>query len=555
MAVRVARVARITRFTQSGPRRAMSRAGATSSTIRNTDDAMLLETTNTAGFPVLSLTVFAPLAGALIVALLPRRHGALCHAIGMFTAGVTLVLSAILLALYDTRWRYIPNRSGFQLADPAGRPAEWLPGGITFQLGVDGIAVVLLALTALLVFVALIFSFGSIRSRSREFVVLMLVLETGMLGVFSALDLFVFYVFWELVLIPMYLLIGVWGGKGRVYATFKFVMYTLAGSALMLVAIVALVAASGSPSFHFFDVASALRTQPLEPWLQAALFGAFCLAFAVKVPLFPFHTWLPYAHVEAPTAGSVILAGVLLKLGAFGFLRYALPLFPDIGRAVVPWAMGIAIVGVWYAAWVAFAQPDMKKLVAYSSVSHLGMVMLGIFALNGVGISGGVLQMVNHGLSTGALFLLVGMLYDRAHTREIDAFGGLWRHMPRFSAAFLVVTFASIGLPGTNGFVGEWLSLLGAFSVRPVYGALGAFGVVLGAAYMLKMYERVFFGPASELSAGMRDLTGREMAALAPLLLLIFWIGLYPETFLEPIRSSATAWVDMIAGTAEFAAR
>ena len=514
---------------------------------------MLLSTVNESGFPLLSLLVFLPLLGAASLMLLPRRHDALYHATGIFTSGAVLTLSAIVLFTFDTDWRLRTGGSAFQFADPAGRPAAWLPGGITYQVAVDGLSAVLVALTALLVFLALIFSFGSVTQRVREYVALMLVLETGVLGVFVALDLFLFFVFWEATLVPMFLLIGIWGGGGRVYASFKFALYTLAGSALMLVAIVALAHLSESRSFHFFHLLEAVPAARFAPGLAMAFFLAFAIAFAVKVPLFPFHTWLPFAHVEAPTAGSVVLAGVLLKMGTYGFVRFAIPLFPDAARAAVPWAMGLAIAGIIYGAFVAFAPTDIKRLVAYSSVSHLGVVMVGIFAMNVEGWSGGVLQMVNHGLTTGALFLLVGMLYDRAHTREIAAFGGLWSHMPRFSAIFLIVMFASIGLPGTNGFVGEWLSLLGAFQAGPVYGVLAALGIVLGAAYMLWMYQRVFFGPPSELSAGMRDLDGRELVLLAPILVLIFWIGVAPGFFLGPIEVGSSAWVDLIAGAAEFA--
>jgi NADH-quinone oxidoreductase subunit M len=331
------------------------------------------------------------------------------------------------------------------------------------------------------------------------------------------------------------------------------VLYTMAGSALMLVAIVALGAVTGSPTFAFSDLLD--RAGALAPGLQLAFFAAFALAFAVKVPLFPFHTWLPDAHVDAPTAGSVLLAGVLLKLGSFGFLRLALPLFPAAAQAAVPWVMALAIVGIWYGAWVAYAQRDVKSLVAYSSVSHMGIVMVGLFALNTVGISGSVLQMVNHGLVTGALFFLVGMLYERAHSRRISDFSGLWATMPRFSALFLVVLLASIGLPATNGFVGEWLSLLGAFAASPWYAVPAAFGVVLGAVYMLWVYQRLFFGPANPLAETLPDLSGRELAVLLPLVALIFWIGLYPDSLLGPIGESSQAWaVWMARGQAALAA-
>jgi len=542
---------------------------------------MLFNTSNALGFPVLSLTLFLPLVGALGLLLLPRRHDALYVAWGTFVAGTTTVLAGILWLGYEVDWPFTTTLANFQFADPARGPLPWLPGGVTYQVAVDGIAVVLVFLTALLTTLALAFSLGSVRTRVREYVALLLVMETGVIGVFVAMDLFLFYVFWEAALIPMMLLIGIWGGKERLYAAYKFVVYTIAGSALMLVAIVAAKELSHAASFHYFDLMHALAPLPgvgsapgipvptsgagasiitlfgldlphAALAIRIAIFLAFALAFAVKVPMFPFHTWLPDAHVQAPTAGSVLLAGVLLKMGTFGFIRWAMPLFPDAAMTVAPWLVALALVGIWYGAWVAFAQTDMKSLVAYSSVSHMGLVMIGILAIQPVGMAGGALQMINHGLSTGALFLLVGMLYDRAHTRDIAAFGGLWSSMPRFSAVFLVVTFSSIGLPGTNGFVGEWLSLLGAFQTRPLWGILAAFGVVFGAAYMLRLVQRVFFGPPSELSRSMPDLTGREMVVLAPLVILIFWIGLYPRPFLAPIEASGTSIVEtMRQGVAE----
>ncbi|MEO8083780.1 MAG: NADH-quinone oxidoreductase subunit M [Ardenticatenales bacterium] len=545
---------------------------------------MLHQTSNVLGFPLLSLTVFLPLVGALGLALLPRRHDALYLAWGVFVAAVTTVLAGILWLDYDSTWPFIAKSSNFQFADPALGPAAWLPGGMTYQVAVDGIAVVLVLLTALLALLALAFSFGSVRTRVREYVALVLIMETGVLGVFAAMDLFLFYIFWEAALIPMLLLIGIWGGKERLYAAYKFVVYTIAGSSLMLVAIVAAKGLSHATSFHYFDMIHALAPLPGMPvpagiplplsgpipWIVSALhvdaglavlglriafFLAFALAFAVKVPMFPFHTWLPDAHVQAPTAGSVLLAGVLLKMGTFGFIRWAMPMFPDAAYVAGPWLVALALIGIWYGAWVAFAQTDMKSLVAYSSVSHMGLILVAILAIRPVGMAGGALQMINHGISTGALFLLVGMLYDRAHTRDIAAFGGLWSSMPRYSALFLVVTFSSIGLPGTNGFVGEWMSLLGAFQRNPVWGIFAAFGVVFGAAYMLRLVQRVFFGPPSDLSRTMPDLTLRELAILAPLVVLIFWIGLYPRAFLEPIESSGTAIVEtMRQGLAEVVA-
>jgi NADH-quinone oxidoreductase subunit M len=367
----------------------------------------------------------------------------------------------------------------------------------------------------------------------------MLILEIGMLGAFIAIDLFLFYVFWELMLVPMYFIIGVWGGTRRIYAAVKFVVYTMAGSLLMLVAIIYLATRHAQVSQVLtFDLLQIYNTHlPLrEQWL---LFLAFALSFAIKVPLFPFHTWLPDAHVEAPTAGSVILAGVLLKLGTYGFLRFAMPLFPDAALAAAPIFIALAVVGIIYGAVVAMMQADIKKLVAYSSVSHLGFVMLGLFVLNVHGLQGSIYQMLNHGLSTGALFLLVGMIYDRRHTRLIEEFGGLWKQVPVFSTLLLVVTFSSIGLPGLNGFVGEFLILLGAFNATPPWTAAAATGVILGAIYMLWMFRRVIFGPLTNPeNQKLQDLNARELCLIAPVLALILLMGLYPQPFLSRMKPS-----------------
>jgi NADH-quinone oxidoreductase subunit M len=351
-------------------------------------------------------------------------------------------------------------------------------------------------------------------------------------------------VFWELTLLPMVLLIGVWGGRRRVYASVKFLLFTLLGSALMLVAIVALVHAANSATFRLVDV---LAQPPLERPIQLWLFAAFALAFAVKVPIVPLHTWLPDAHVEAPTGASVLLAGVLLKLGTYGFVRLGLPLFPEAAHLAAPLFVGLGIAGIWYGAWLAFAQSDVKKLVAYSSVSHMGLVVAAVFAANSIGLAGGVLQMVTHGVTTGALFLLVGVLYDRAHTRELADFGGVWRKMPIFSAVLMLMALASIGLPGLGGFVAEWLSLAGAFRANPWYGALAAFGMVLGAAYMLWMLQRLLFGAVGEAAEKLHDISGRELAALLPLVVLIVWLGVHPRTFLAPIDAAATQWSTLVA--------
>jgi NADH-quinone oxidoreductase subunit M len=376
-----------------------------------------------------------------------------------------------------------------------------------------------------------------------------------MLGVFVSLDLFLFFVFWEAMLIPMYLVIGVWGGGNRIYAAVKFVLYTMVGSALMLVAILALYYQHGAATgVYTFDV-PALARWVLPPGLgQNLMFLAFALAFAIKVPLFPFHTWLPDAHVEAPTAGSVILAGVLLKMGTYGFLRFCLPLFPDATVTFAPLVFALAVIGIVYGAWVSTVQPDLKKLVAYSSVSHLGFVMLGLFTLNQQGLVGGVIQMVNHGLSTGALFLMVGMIYERRHTRLIAEFGGLWKVIPAFSALFLVVVLSSLGLPGLNGFVGEFLVLVGAFRVSPWLAAVATTGIVFAAVYLLWMYQRVVFGEVTrEDNRRLTDLSPREWAVLAPVLLFIVWIGVYPAAFTGKTEATIAALLAQVESKASVA--
>jgi NADH-quinone oxidoreductase subunit M len=380
----------------------------------------------------------------------------------------------------------------------------------------------------------------TIHDKVKEYFFFMLALETGMLGTLVALDLFLFYVFWELMLVPMYFLIGVWGGQRRLYAAVKFVIYTMTGSLLMLVGIIFLATrnyqVTNTLTFNFQQLAN-LRLPFAE---QMWLFLAFALSFAIKVPLFPLHTWLPDAHVEAPTAGSVILAAILLKMGTYGFIRFAIPLFPEAALAAAPYIIALAVVGIIYGAMVAMMQDDLKKLVAYSSVSHLGFVTLGLFVFNLQGAEGAVYQMLNHGVSTGALFLIVGMLYDRRHTRMIADFGGLWKQVPLLSAVFLLVTFSSIGLPGLNGFVGEFLILLGAFQASPAWAALAATGVVLGAMYMLWMLRRVVFGPlARPENRTLKDMSAREIALMAPLVALIVFMGVYPQPFLSRMKGSA----------------
>jgi len=422
---------------------------------------------------------------------------------------------------------------------------RWLPEfGVQYLLGVDGVSLFLVLLTTLLTVLVALAAFGDVHKRVREYMILMLVLETGMLGTLLALDLILFYVFWEVMLVPMYLLIGVWGGPRRIYAAIKFALYTMFGSLLMLVAILYLAGlhrqATGAFSFDLLK----LYDLSIEPSTQLWLFAAFALAFAIKVPMFPLHTWLPDAHVEAPTGGSVILAGVLLKMGTYGFLRFAWPLFPTAAAEAAPYIMAIAVIGILYGALVALVQPDLKKLVAYSSVSHLGFVMLGIAAMNVEGVSGAVFQMLNHGLSTGALFLAVGAIYERRHTRQIADFGGLWKIVPVYSVFFLIAMLSSVGLPGLNGFVGEFLCLLGAFGRDPRFVAPAVLGVVLGALYLTWMYQRVIFGPVThEENRALADLSPREIAVFAPILALVFFMGVYPKPLLARMEPSVAAIV------------
>jgi NADH-quinone oxidoreductase subunit M len=482
------------------------------------------------GMPILSLVTFLPLLGALLVMLTPASRAGVVRGIAFGVSALTFFVSIPIFTMFDS------TRSGMQFVERL----EWIPSlGITYFLGVDGISVLLIVMTTFLSAIAILSSFSSITHRVKAYYATLLALETGMIGVFAALDLVLFYVFWEAVLIPMYLIIGVWGGPRRIYAAVKFILYTVAGSLLMLVAILYLYHAYHAATGEFtFDLLKLYET-PLARTAQLWLFAAFALAFAIKVPMFPFHTWLPDAHVEAPTAGSVILAGVLLKMGTYGFIRFAMPLFPDAAREFAPLIVALSVIGILYGALVAMVQPDMKKLVAYSSVSHLGFVMLGLFALNTQGIQGGVIQMVNHGLSTGALFLAVGVIYERRHTREIKEFGGLAEVVPWFAAFFLIICLSSLGLPGLNGFVGEFLVLLGAFRVWPVVAAISALGVILAAVYLLWMYQRVMFGPVTnEKNRGLRDLTGREFWTLAPVLLFILWLGVYPNPFLRKLDGS-----------------
>ena len=488
--------------------------------------------------PLLSIVLFLPLFGALILLFIDRRHE------DAFKYG-SLVISAIdffvSLPLY---FSFDPGTGGYQFVERFPWVEDY---GISYFIGIDGISLFLVLLTNLLSVLAIASSFSFIRDRVKEYYILMLFLQTGMLGVFVALDLFLFYVFWEAMLVPMYFIIGIWGGEQRIYATIKFVVYTMAGSLLMLVAILALYFIhQGATGIYTFDLLELSRVV-VSPKAQLWLFLAFFLAFAIKVPMFPFHTWLPDAHVEAPTAGSVLLAGILLKMGTYGFLRFAIPLFPKAAYDLLPIIVALALIGIIYGALVAMVQPDVKKLVAYSSVSHLGFVMLGIFTLNVMGIEGAILQMVNHGISTGALFLLVGILYERRHTRMIDEFGGLSTPLPMFAAFFMLVTLSSIGLPGLNGFVGEFLVLLGTFRFEKVYAIIAAVGVVLSAVYMLWMYQRVMFGKVTKPeNEGLEDLNVREFLYLVPIALSILLIGVFPGLFLRKMDASVEELIKQV---------
>ena len=479
---------------------------------------------------LLSALIFAPVVGALAVALVPRRLARVHKLVGVATAGAVFLLSLRAVALFQAR-------TGMQLEVRR----DWLPSyGISYHLGIDGLSLWLVVLTALLTPLALLGSWRGIETRVREFQIFTLLSEAGMLGVFCSLDLVLFYVFWEAMLVPMYFLIGIWGHERRIYAAVKFFLFTMAGSVVMLVAFLVLYFASGHATF---DLPRLLET-PVGPGLQMWLFAAFGLAFAIKVPLVPLHTWLPDAHVEAPTAGSVLLAGVLLKMGVYGFLRLAIPLFPVAAARFAPWIALLAVIGIVYGALVALVQTDMKKLVAYSSVSHLGFVMLGVAALTPTAVVGSVYQMLNHGVSTGALFLLVGMLYERRHTREIAEFGGLKSVMPRFAAVFLLIGLSSMAVPGFNGFVGEFLILMGAWSLGWGYVAVAALGVILAAAYILWMIQRVFHGEVTNpKNAALPDLSLREMSVIIPLVVLALLMGIASPLITRTIEPSASQMV------------
>ena len=482
-------------------------------------------------FPILTALIALPIVGAFALLAFKDDHE---HEsiIRNAALGVSLLVFAVTLLLWA---QFDSSSAEFQRVE---RHA-WIPAfGISYAVGVDGISLLLIVLTGFLTPIALLCSWESVHKKLRAFCMVVLLLESAMIGVFVSLDLFLFYVFWDAMLIPMYFLIGIWGYDRRVYASIKFLLYTMAGSVLMLLAILGMAGLYATATGHYSFDLLALYTLTVPSHLQFWFFLAFALAFAIKVPLFPFHTWLPDAHVEAPTAGSVILAGVLLKMGTYGLLRFAFPLFPEAAAYFAPYLALLAVIGIIYGALVAMVQPDMKKLVAYSSVSHLGFVVLGIGSMNTQGVQGAVYQMLNHGISTGGLFLIVGMLSDRRHTRLISEYGGLKHVTPRLVAAFLIITLASIGLPGLNGFVGEFLILLGAFAWNPTLAAFAATGVILSATYMLWMFQRVNYGPITEKNKALPDLKPREWALLIPVIALSIVMGVLPNLFLKPMAPS-----------------
>jgi NADH-quinone oxidoreductase subunit M len=485
--------------------------------------------------PLLSILTFTPLIGAILLLFVNKNSHGVLRTVTMAVSVVTFVLSLPLITGYNGPETAAGNIGGFQFLENV----PWIAAGpfqMNYHLGIDGISLWLVILTTFIMPLAILSTYTAVQVKVKEYMICLLLLEVGMIGTFVSLDLFLFYIYWEVMLIPMYFMIGIWGGQNRIYAAVKFFIYTMIGSLLMLVALIVLYFKAGGGDFNilrFYDLT-------LDPASQTWLFLAFALAFAIKVPMFPLHTWLPDAHTEAPTAGSVILAAVMLKMGTYGYVRFAMPLFPDASATFTPLIATLSVIGIIYASLVAMVQQDVKKLVAYSSVAHLGFVMLGVFALNQQGVTGGMLQMLNHGVSTGALFLIVGFIYERRHTRQISDFGGLAKQMPVFATMFMIVTLSSIGVPGTNGFVGEFLVLLGAFqgSLR-WYAIIATSGVILSAVYMLWMFQRVMFGelknPKNQV---LKDLNAREVAIMLPLLFLIFFMGLYPRPFIDSMAPS-----------------
>jgi NADH-quinone oxidoreductase subunit M len=492
-------------------------------------------------FPILSFIAYLPLLGVFVILVIPKESKG-----GIRWTALAFSLASFVASLW------LP--ANFDASTPEMQFVErfaWIPTlGVTYLFGLDGISLWLVMLTTFLSLIAIICSWESITVRLKEYYVFLLILETGMLGVFFSLDFFLFYIFWELMLVPMYFLIGIWGSERRLYSAIKFFLYTLFGSVIMLLGILAIYFHHGAQTgTSTFDVLRLMQVSypsaPLFTLLgvpfsfQDLVWLSFFLSFAIKVPMFPFHTWLPDAHTDAPTAGSVILAGVLLKMGTYGFIRFSLPMFPEATKHFVPMIMVLSIIAIVYGAMVCLVQPDMKRLIAYSSVSHMGFITLGTFALNAQGIQGSIIQMVNHGLSTGALFLIVGLAYDRRHTRLISEFGGLSKQMPVFATLFAIIMLSSMGLPGLNGFIGEFLILVGAFKVSYLWAAFAVTGIVLSAAYMLWLYQRTMFGALENpKNVALQDLSPREMTTLVPIVIMCFWIGLYPSPFLSRMEAS-----------------
>jgi NADH-quinone oxidoreductase subunit M len=495
------------------------------------------------GIGILNWVTYIPLFGALIIVFFvgKEKHSAI-RGIATAVAVLDFVVSLYLWFNFD------PKATGTAMWQ-FRETYSWIPSlGVNYDFGIDGIALLLVMLTTFMGIIGVVCSYSAIEHRQKEYYVLLLLLQTGMIGTFCALDFFLFYVFWEIMLVPMYFIIGIWGGPRKLYAAIKFFLYTLAGSVLMLLSILGLYFfnSSGIPFLNIAGLGNAATFSVIQmhaighlipPSLQFWLFLGFFFGFAIKVPMFPFHTWLPDAHVEAPTAGSVILAAVLLKMGTYGFVRFALPILPDATKFFIPYVVALAIIGIIYGALVSLVQKDMKKLVAYSSVSHLGFVMLGMFALNPMGLRGSVLQMINHGISTGALFLLVGIVYERRHTRLISEYGGLAKQMPMYATLFLIAALSSMGLPALNGFIGEFTILLGAANRNIWWAVFAAIGIVLGAAYLLWLYQRVFWGPLDNpANKTLLDVNRRELGLLLALVALMVWIGIFPSTFFEKIE-------------------
>jgi len=493
----------------------------------------------------LTLLTFFPILGVLVILFMNSELKNAIRWVAMVASLITFGISIWVLTQFRASDVNLQMVAQYDWITVAG----W---NIQYYLGLDGLSILLVLLTAFLTPISILSTWTAVEDRVKDFMIFFLLLEVGMMGVFLAQDLFLFYIFWEFTLVPMYFLIGIWGGPRRIYAAVKFFLYTMAGSILMLLAILWL-----GINGKTFSVPDLIANGGIDPATQWWLFLAFTAAFAIKVPMWPLHSWLPDAHVEAPTAGSVILAGVLLKMGTYGFVRFNLPLFPEAAVKAAPWIALLATIGIIYGAMVSYAQKDVKKLVAYSSVSHLGFVMLGLFAMNPEGIAGGILQMINHGLSTGALFLLVGMIYEQTHTREIKVYGGLWKITPIFGSIMLIVSLSSMGLPGLNGFVGEFTILLGAFGSQSIgtniYAIVSALGVIMAAVYILYMFQKMFLGPQGEIvdevkkhGHGLRDLNLRELATIVPILIFIFWIGLYPKPFFALISPAVEHLVAML---------